>query len=302
VKNTKKITEAMRLVAAAKVRRAQQAVLQTRPFTEKLQGIFGALVGQLGKEDVKLPILDVREVNSATVVGISGDRGLCGGYNSYIIKKTEMRIKELTAGGVDTNVMLIGKKVSQYFKRRQDIYNVIGTYDCGQAPDGASAQKVSRELLASFIGKKVDVVEFIYTRFVSLIAAEPAIRTMLPLSLSEISAQEDELWALTSADGKFAVSKKVVPKGEPEPIDPELCFEQDPIQLLNAILPLYLDGQILRMLQESVACELASRMQAMQAASDNAADITKSLSQEFNRARQAAVTQELSEIVAGANA
>ncbi|CAM9472613.1 unnamed protein product [Discosporangium mesarthrocarpum] len=291
----------MRLVAAAKVRRAQDAVLKTRPFSETLQSIFAALIQQLGKEDINLPLLKSRDVKSVLLVGVSGDRGLCGAYNSYAIKKTEARAKELMAQGYKVEFVTIGKKISQYFLRRSEVYDVKRSFDCGQAPTAAEASVIAQELLAEYLAGETDSVEIIYSRFVSLIASEPSIRTLLPLSIRGIEAEEDEIFQLTSEGGQFKVSRENVPNPEPAEIPQDLIFEQDPIQILNAILPLYLDGQILRMLQESVASELAARMASMQAASDNAGELSKSLSLVYNRARQASVTQEILEIVAGAS-
>lgn len=292
----------MRLVAAAKVRRAQDAVVKTRPFSETLQSIFGALIAQLGKEDVNLPLLNTREVKNVLIVGLSGDRGLCGAYNSYAIKKTEARGKELTAQGYNVEYVTIGKKISQYFARRNEIYTVKRSFDIGQSPDAAEASTIAQELLSDYLSGEVDSVEIIYTRFVSLISSEPSIRTLLPLSIRGIEDETDEIFQLTSEGGKFKVEREEVPATEPAEFPQDLIFEQDPIQILNSIIPLYLDGQILRMLQESVASELAARMASMGAASDNAAELSKKLSLQYNRARQASVTQELLEIVAGADA
>eukprot|EP01084_Bolivina_argentea_P048956 90109_1 len=301
VNNTKKITEAMRLVSAAKVRRAQDMVVKTRPFTEKLHTIFDALISQLGVEDIWLPLLDVRKVEKVLLVGISGDRGLCGGYNSYVIRKTEARAKELMEKGVKVEIMTIGKKITQYFNQRRNVYSLYSTFDCPHEPQANQAQHISSELLNMFINKETDAVEFIYTSFKSLISSEPRFRTVLPLSLTDISNENDELFSLTTKSGDFAVKREVVPKPEVEKISEELVFEQDPLQLLNALLPLYLDGQILHMLQESVASELSSRMRAMQGASSNASDLSKRFNKIYNRERQAGITQELSEIVAGSS-
>jgi F-type H+-transporting ATPase subunit gamma len=300
VGNTQKITTAMRLVAAAKVRRAQQAVLATRPFSETLQSVFGGLLERLGNEDADLPLLETRDVKKVTLVIMSGDRGLCGGYNSYGIKKAEQRIKELTAQGVGIELVTIGKKASQYFKRRDTA--VIKTWDMGQAPNSAQANSISEFLLSSYLAGDTDSVEIIYTKFVSLIASTPSIRTMLPLSPKEGLQEGDELYQLTTKNGKFAVEKTEGKSVEPKKFPKDMIFEQDPVQILNSILPLYFNGQILRMLQESVASELAARMTAMAAASDNAKALKKELSLIYNRARQASVTAEILEIVAGANA
>ncbi|KAK7232714.1 ATP synthase [Aureococcus anophagefferens] len=291
VGNTQKITEAMRLVAAAKVRRAQEAVLQTRPFSETLQ---------LGKEPLDLPLLENREVKKVTLLAISGDRGLCGSYNTYIIKKTEARKKELEAQGIEVEIVPVGTKVEGYFRRRGEEFPAA--YSCPQVPSADFASEVSREMLNKFLDGETDKVELIYTKFVSLIASSPSIRTILPLSATGIETEGDEIFEMSTKDGDFEVETTTLGAAEPKEFPKDTIFEQDPVAILNGILPLYLDGQILRSLQESVASELASRMQSMQSASDNAKDLKKSLSQTYNRIRQAGVTQEILEIVAGATA
>eukprot|EP00968_Pinguiococcus_pyrenoidosus_P008838 scaffold655_cov225-Pinguiococcus_pyrenoidosus.AAC.11 len=157
-------------------------------------------------------------------------------------------------------------------------------------------------MLADFLSGEVDRVELIYTRFVSLIASEPSLRTLLPLTATGIETEGDEIFSLTTKEGEFSVSRTEVPAAEPEEFPADMIFEQDPVQILNALVPLYLNGQVLRTLQESVASELAARMAAMQAASDNAKELGSKLTLQYNRARQASVTQEILEIVAGANA
>jgi F-type H+-transporting ATPase subunit gamma len=300
VKNTGKITSAMKLVAAAKVRRAQDAVIATRPFSETLQSVFGGLVGRIGGDTAEIPLLTQREVKKVTLVCITGDRGLCGGYNTFMIKKTENRARELQAAGVDVDMVLIGKKGVVYFSRR-DI-PIRTTFDCGQNPTSKEALKISEELLNTYLSGETDAIELIYTKFVSLIASTPAVRTLVPFSASEITEKGDEVFQLTSDSGSFGVERTELEAAEPQEFPNDMLFEQDPTQIINSILPLYLNGQILRTLQESVASELAARMASMQAASDNARDLAKNLSMEYNRARQAAVTQEILEIVSGAQA
>lgn len=142
----------------------------------------------------------------------------------------------------------------------------------------------------------------LYTKFVSLIASTPSVRTLVPFSASDITQKGDEVFQLTSESGDFSVERTELEVAEPQEFPNDMIFEQDPIQIVNSILPLYLNGQVLRTLQESVASELAARMQSMQSASDNAGELASKLSLEYNRARQASVTQELLEIVAGATA
>jgi len=300
VKNTKKITMAMKLVAAAKVRRAQDAVLATRPFSETLQSVFGGLISRLGGEAIDLPLLTKREVKKVTLTVVTGDRGLCGGYNSFMIKKAEARFKELKAQGIDVDMVLIGVKGVAYFQRRG--YPIRKTFDCGQNPNAKDALAISEELLNTFLGGETDAIELLYTKFVSLIASAPAVRTLVPFSASDITQQGDEVFQLTSESGEFSVERTELDVAEPQEFPNDMIFEQDPLQIVNSILPLYLNGQVLRTLQESVASELAARMQSMQSASDNAGELETKLSLEYNRARQAAVTQEILEIVAGSMA
>jgi len=300
VKNTKKITSAMKLVAAAKVRRAQEAVLRSRPFSETLERILGGLLQRLKTEALDIPLLESRTAKKVGLVSITGDRGLCGSYNAAAIKKTEQRIAELKEQGVEVELIVIGNKGSTYFKKRATPIRKM--VPCGQAPSAAQAQEVADELLASYYSGELDRVELLYTTFISMISSAPTVRTLIPLLPSGMEMEGDEIFKLTSKDGDISVEKEKVAAAAPKEFAPDMIFEQEPSQLLNAILPLYLNGQLLRTLQESVASELASRMSAMQSATDNAKELQGKLEQEMNRARQAKITQELMEIIAGADA
>lgn len=302
VGNTQKITEAMRLVAAAKVRKAQAAVLASRPFGEAIQSAFTGVVGKLETEptDEEIPLLEKREVKKATLIAISGDKGLCGSYNTYIIKRTEARMKELTDQGIEVSLIPIGTKVQAYFKRRGYVF--LKEYKCPQVPTAELATEISRDALSAFLDGDADKVELIYTKFVSLIASTPKVRTILPLTATGMETEGDEYFELTTVDGDIKVATKKTDAPPPQEFPADLVFEQDPVTILNTMLPLYLDSQILRCMQEAVASELASRMSSMQAASDNAKDLKKSLSQTYNRIRQASVTAEILEIVGGAAA
>jgi len=300
VNNTKKITSAMKLVAAAKVRRAQDAVIATRPFSETLQSVFGGLVNRMGGDTAEVPLLTPRDVKKVTLLVITGDRGLCGGYNSFMIKKAEARYKELESQGVSCDMVLVGKKGQVYFERRD--YPIRAKFECGQNPTSKEALEISEEILNTYLSGETDAIELMYTKFVSLIASSPSVRTLVPFSASDITEKGDEVFQLTSEGGQFEVERTELDAAEPQEFPNDMIFEQDPVQIVNSILPLYLNGQILRTLQESVASELAARMQSMQSASDNAGELAKNLSMEYNRARQAAVTQEILEIVSGASA
>ena len=302
VKNTKKITEAMRLVAAAKVRRAQEQVNSTRPFADSLAQVLYNIQGKLQFEDVDLPLFQQREVKKVALVVVSGDRGLCGGYNTNVIRRAEMRAKELTAQGVEYTYVLIGRKAVQYFTNELRNAPTEKTFvGLEQIPTASEASEIGDELLSLFLADEVDKVELIYTKFVSLIASKPVIQTLMPFSTQGLEVKDDEIFRLTTKGGQFGVERDSV-TSEVEEYPKDTIFEQDPVQILDALLPLYLNNQILRSLQEAAASELAARMTAMNNASDNATELMGSLTMSYNKARQAAITQELSEVVAGANA
>ncbi|CAN6972361.1 unnamed protein product [Brassica rapa subsp. trilocularis] len=304
VKNTQKITEAMKLVAAAKVRRAQEAVVNGRPFSETLVEVLYNINEQLQTDDIDVPLTKIRPVKKVALVVVTGDRGLCGGFNNFIIKKAETRIKELQGLGLDYTVISVGKKGNSYFLRRP--YIPVDKYlEAGTLPTAKEAQAVADDVFSLFISEEVDKVELLYTKFVSLVKSEPVIHTLLPLSPKGeicdingncVDAAEDELFRLTTKEGKLTVERETfrTPTADFSPI---LQFEQDPVQILDALLPLYLNSQILRALQESLASELAARMSAMSSASDNASDLKKSLSMVYNRKRQAKITGEILEIL-----
>ncbi len=169
VKNTKKITEAMRLVAAARVRRAQEQVLSTRPFADRLAQVLYGLQTRLRFEDADLPLLKKRQVKTVGVLVISGDRGLCGGYNSSVIKRAEIRAKELKAEGLDYKFVIVGRKASQYFQRRE--YPITATFmGLEQIPTASEASNIADELLSLFLSQNVDRIELVYTKFVSLVS------------------------------------------------------------------------------------------------------------------------------------
>lgn len=230
------------------------------------------------------------------LVVITGDRGLCGGFNNFVLKKAEERMRELRGIGVEYTVVSIGKKGNSYFKRRPQI-PVDRFLDAGNAPTTKGAQSIADELFSLFVSEDVDKVELLYTRFVSLIKSGE----VCDVSGNCVEAAEDEMFRLTTKEGKFSVERETVRTETPE-FTGVLTFEQEPVQILDALLPLYLNSQILRALQESIASELAARMNAMNNASDNAADLKKSLSISYNRQRQAKITGEILEIVAGSTA
>ena len=300
VKNTRKITEAMRLVAAAKVRRAQEQVLRSRPFADRLARVLENLQSRMRFEDVDAPLLEERPVETITLLAVTGDRGLCGGYNANIIKRTEQRFAELKGQGFKVDLVLIGRKAITYFQNRS--YPIRATFTgLEQVPNAQEAMGIANEVLAEFLSGSTDRVEIIFTKFINLVSSRPVIQTLLPLDAQGIATPEDEIFRLTTREGQLTVEVGKADNVQPA-IPADIVFEQSPEQLLNALLPLYLENQLLRSLQEAAASELASRMTAMNNASDNAKALAKTLTLDYNKARQAAITQEILEVVGGAAA
>ena len=203
---------------------------------------------------------------------------------------------------------MVGKKGAQYFNRRTDQYEVVRTFETGQKPTVKESQAIADVIYSKFVGGEVQKVELIYTKFVSLISSDPIVQTLLPMTPEGevcdvdgncIDAADDELFKLTSSDGEFSVERETSKLGEEGGFDELLIFEQEPQQILDALLPLYMNGTVLRALQESLASELAARMNAMNSASDNAKELKKNLTLLYNRGRQAKITGEIIEIVAG---
>ena len=299
VKNTRKITEAMRLVAAAKVRRAQEQVLRSRPFADRLARVLENLQSRMRFEDAEAPLLEQRDVTTITLLSVTGDRGLCGGYNANIIKRTEQRYAELSSQGYKVDLVLIGRKAITYFQNRASLYTIRATFTVlEQVPKASEAMGIANEVLAEFLSGSTDRVEIIFTKFVNLVSSKPVIQTLLPLDPQGIAIPEDEIFRLTTREGQLGVELGSTANEQPR-LPSDIVFDQSPDQLLNALLPLYLENQLLRSLQEAAASELANRMTAMNNASDNAKALAKSLTLDYNKARQAAITQEILEVVGG---
>ena len=163
VKNTRKITEAMRLVAAAKVRRAQEQVLRSRPFADRLARVLQNLQSRMGLENADAALLAQREVGTITLLAVTGDRGLCGGYNANIIKRTEQRVAELRGQGYTVDLVLMGRKAITYFQNRASQYTIRATFTgLEQVPTAAEANGIANEVLAEFLSGSTDRVEIIY--------------------------------------------------------------------------------------------------------------------------------------------
>jgi F-type H+-transporting ATPase subunit gamma len=307
VEKTGKLTDAMRLVAAAKVRRSQDGVSKSRPFSDELQGMIKGLVKKLKGSglEAELPMLRVPEkVKNVGILLVTSNRGLCGAYNSFVVKKTRARIQALNDEGIVPKLMIIGKKGRNALKTRLAVVNLNYTQSWFSMPDTITAKfssSVGDEVKNFFLSGEVDKVEVIYAKFFNLIKNEPTVRTLLPLSPTGMEDPDDETFRLTSEDGKLKVEKEKVKAVKAKEIEPDVIFDQPPETILNSMLPLYLNSQLLSILFDAQASELSSRMTAMKAATDNAKELQKALTLAFNKKRQAGVTAELSEISAAAS-
>lgn len=276
VKSTQKITKAMKMVAAAKLRRAQERAEAARPYATKMDEVVSSLAaGFDGDEGAPLLLRGTGKNNTHLIVVMTSDRGLCGGFNSTIIRAVRKRILELQGAGKKVHLLCVGRK--GYDQLRMDYDSIV----VGRIPDITKdlsyekAQEVSTKLFEIFEEHKVDVVTMVYNKFKSAIAQEVTFQQLIPL---EVKAQESDI--------------------TPTPYE----FEPEAEAILEELLPRNLTVQAFRALLENNASEQGSRMTAMDNATRNAGDMIDKLSLVYNRTRQAAITTELTEIISGAEA
>ena len=268
VKSIQKVTSAMKMVAAAKVRRAQEKMEQARPYTFALEEVIHHLLPDIDRD--MLDLLEVRDIKRKAYVVVSADRGLAGAFNTNIIKIAEQEIDQFGKENVD--LFCIGKKSRDYFKRRD--YNIIESHiDFWNELDYDNAMMIGRSIIDHFISGKVDEIHVIYNYFLNLAHQEIKSEVLLPLVYDK---QDKE-----NKDRLYEPSKE---------------------KLVSSLVPRHLNIQVWKYLVESYASEQAARMMAMENATTNAKDMIKSLTLEFNKARQAAITTEMLEIVSGAEA
>merc|ERR1711972_828217 len=308
VQKTAKVTDAMRMIAAARVRKAQDGLEKSRPFSEELQGMIKGLVKKLKGSGLEreLPMLRVPEkVNNVGILMITANRGLCGPYNSYVIKRVKRRVEDLNKEGIVPKLFVIGKRGVQSLNTRLADSNLNYTNVFFNMPDTITAKvanEIGEAMRNSFLGGEVDKIEIIYNRFINLLFSEPAVKTLLPLSPVGIEDPEDETFKMTSEDGMLKVEKEKVKKVKAKDIESDVIFDQPPGVILNSMLPLYLNSLLISLLYDAQASELAARMNAMKAATDNAEELARVLTLKMNKERQAAITEEITEITSGANA
>jgi F-type H+-transporting ATPase subunit gamma len=280
VRNTRKITRAMELVAAAKLRRAEQRITAMRPYAETMSELIAG-VGRAASS-VRLPLLEQREsVETVAIVPLTGDRGLAGSFNAQIMRRSFALERSLQGEGKGVRWVAVGKKgrSTLTFRRRELAGAYLGFTD---RPTYADAQGVAHRIAELFTSGDVDRVVLVYNTYVSALTQRVTEQDILPISADILEADEKE-----RADD--------VLRGD-------FIFEPEPEEILERLLPVYLETQIYRALLESTASEQGARMTAMRNASKNAGEIIESLTLSMNRARQAEITQEILEVVAGAEA
>ncbi|MFW6265933.1 MAG: ATP synthase F1 subunit gamma [Halanaerobiales bacterium] len=269
VQNTKKITRAMKMVAGAKLRRAQEKAENARPFFKKTRQIL--LDVEQYTRNAEHPLLDEREGNKNLYILVTGDRGLCGPYNSRVIDA----LKEEMGSEEEVKLLTIGQKGRDYFARRN--YEIISEYiQIDDYPDFRFARKISNEVISLFKEEVVDSVNLVYTHFESALSQEVQIIPLLPVEAPE--------------------------KREEDKTQVEYLYEPSPDEVLDIMLPQYVNNVLYAALLESKASEFGSRMTAMDSATENAAEMIDELTLSYNRARQAEITKEITEIVSGAEA
>ena len=275
VKSTQQITKAMKMVATAKLRRAQTNVINARPYSDKIADLISRIPNE---EDISSnPFFSEREVKSCAIVIITADRGLCGSFNQNIIKEGERYIEEeLKPDGIKYQLFTAGKKGSDYFSKRD--YEILGA-DTGlfSSLEISSAIKINDLLIQKYLDGTFDKIVLIYNTFISIIQQKIEAKQFLPIPIS------------TGSDQGKSVSTNYI-------------YEPDREYIFRNLIPKHLKAQVWRALLESYAAEQSARMTAMDNATTNAEDMIKSLNLTYNKERQAAITKEILEIVSGANA
>lgn len=286
IKSTQQITKAMKMVAAAKLRRAQEKVMQARPYANRIQGVLSRLV--VAAQDVSHPLLETREVKHIGYCVITADRGLCGGYNANIIRKVNAEIKHRD----DVSLVCVGRKSRDFFRRvgKKIEAEYVGL---GEDISFSTAQEIAGKIMALYQEGVFDEVQLVFTEFVSALTQRPVQMQLLP-----IPAQAAMDGVQGASDGP---ANQAAGQGDKGP-QAMYLFEPSPEGVLNDLLPKYVVNQVYRALLEAKASEHGARMTAMGSATDNAKEMIDKLTLSFNRARQAAITKEISEVVGGAAA
>jgi F-type H+-transporting ATPase subunit gamma len=273
IKNTQKITSAMEMVAASKMRRAQDYMSATRPYAGKIRNVISHLAH--AHPEYKHSFMIEREVKRAGFIIISSDRGLCGGLNSNEFRATVRKMAELDKQGIEIDLCTIGKKSTQFFKRLKGNLRAE-TSDLGDRPRLEDIIGVVKVMLDAYENGEIDQLFLVFNEFVNTMTQSPQIEQLLPIAAAELEEDIQHHW--------------------------DYIYEPDSKTVLDGLMMRYIESLVYQGVVENIACEMAARMIAMKSATDNAGELIDGLELVYNKARQAAITQEISEIVSGAAA
>lgn len=272
ISQTKKITKAMELVAASKMRKAQDRMELTRPYAEKALQVISHVANC--NTEYKHPFSIARDVKRAGYIIISSDRGLCGGLNNVLFKTTLLDLRQQKEKGVELDVCLIGSKAISFFRKVGG--NVVAVASqLGDAPSISDLIGTVKVMLDKYREGEIDALYLCYNKFINTMSQDPQLQQILPLQHSKDESSE-YLW--------------------------DYIYEPDAQVLLDALMTRYIESQVYQAVVENAACEQAARMVAMKSATDNAGELIDELQLAYNKARQAVITREISEIVSGAEA
>jgi len=273
VKNTQKITRAMEMVAASKMRKAQDRMAATRPYADNIRRVIAHLAQ--ANPEYRHPFMVKREVKRVGMIVISTDRGLCGGLNTNMFKAGLTTMRELREQGTEVTLSTIGSKGLGFFKRAGGQI-VTSTSHLGDAPRLEDVIGSVKVMLDAYTNGEIDQLVVVYNEFVNTMTQRPRVVQLLPISAEEPEKELEHHW--------------------------DYIYEPDAKDVLDGLLMRYVESLVYQGVVENIACEMAARMVAMKAATDNAGSMIDGLQLAYNKARQAAITQELSEIVSGASA
>ena len=286
ITNTRKVTRAMELVASARLRRAQMRIEAMRPYADRMLELMAGVSQAAGA--VRLPLLERREnVRTVAIVPVTADRGLAGGFNAQVIRRSLALMREHRADGREVVWFSTGRKAASTLRFRRMHVSQSWT-GFSERPGYTDAQAVAHAVSEAYTSGEVDAVYVVYNAFVSALTQKVTVRELLPIPTDVLEAHEPQ-----SEDGE---------EHEREGSTPDFIYEPEPEEILARLLPVYVETELYRALLESAASEQGARMTAMRNASKAAGELIDSLTLAMNRARQAEITQEILEVVAGADA
>jgi F-type H+-transporting ATPase subunit gamma len=275
--STRQITRTMEMVATAKIRKAQDRIESARPYALAMMEVLGNVARFAG--GASHPLLEVHdERKKVVVIAVASDRGLCGAFNSNILRLSEQIIREERASGAVVDIIAVGKKAIAYFRYR-GIEPIASYRDISDKPTIRDARSIATRVIEGYTAGEIDAVKLVFNRFKNVADQVPEIHDLLPIRPEVVKAAAEDL-----------------------KVNPEYVFEPSPSSVLRRLLPTYVETLVYRALLESAASEQGARRKAMKAATDNAGEMITTLTRTYNRARQGAITNEIAEIVGGAAA